>query len=47
MSSVDHLHVEAEDQGILSYYLHSIWLDVWNQKMSATRSPQVKPLRYR
>ena len=43
MSSVDHLHVEAKI--LKSYYLHSIWLDVWNQDMSATPSPQGKPLR--
>ena len=39
MSSVDHLHVKAEMLKVREhsyYYLHSIWLDVWNQKMSAT-----------
>ena len=48
MSSVDHLHVEAkmlkvrEDSELLSA---QYWLDVWNQEMSATPSPQGKPLR--
>ena len=48
MSSVDHLHVEAKMLKVRDtqiYYLHSIWLDVWNQEMSATPSPQGKPLR--
>ena len=27
--------------------MHSIWLDVWNQEMSATPSPQGKPLKRR
>ena len=41
MSSVYHLHVEAEimkvrEHSELLSYLHSIWLDVWNQEMSAT-----------
>ena len=41
MSSVAHLHVEAEM--LNSYYLHIIWLDAWNQRMSATLSPQGNP----
>ena len=38
MSSVDHLHVEAimlKVRDTQSYYLHSIWLDLWNQEMSS------------
>ena len=45
MSSIDHLHVEAKMLNTQSYCLHSIWLNVWNQKMSATTSPQGKPLK--
>ena len=48
MSSVDHLHVETKMLKVgntQSYYLHSMWLDVWNQEMSATPPPQGKPLR--
>ena len=47
MSSADHLHVEAKILKVRehSYYLHSIWLDVWNQRMSATPSPQWRPLK--
>ena len=48
MSSVDHLHVEPK---MLKVREHSellsaqYWLDVWNQEISATPSPQGKRLR--
>ena len=48
MSSVDHLHVEAK---MLKVMEHSELLSAqylarcWNQEMSATPSPQGKPLR--
>ena len=37
--------IPTEPVNTQSYYLHSIWLDVWNQEMSATPSPQGKPIR--
>ena len=48
MSSVDHLHAEANMLKVKytqSYYPRSIWLDVWNQRMSTSPSPQGNPLR--
>ena len=45
MYSVDHLHAEAKMLKVREHSEHSIWLDVWNQEMSATPSPQGKPLR--
>ena len=46
MSSVDHLHVEAEMLKVREHSeLQFARLDVWNQIMSATPSPQGTPLR--
>ena len=48
MSSANHLHAEEnvlKVQETQSYYPRSIWLDVWNQRMSTSPSPQGIPLR--
>ena len=50
VSSIDHLHTEAEMLKVREhsvYYLHSIWLDAWNQEMYVTPSQKGLPLRDR
>ena len=50
MSSIDHLHTEAEMLKIKEhseFYVHSTWQDAWNQEMYVIPSQQGLPLRDR
>ena len=47
LSSIDHLHTEAEMLKVKEHCLHSTWPDAWNQEMYVISSQQGLPLKDR